>query len=351
MPTISKSKPELYLFLSVDIINSTKLKYPPELECKLTPEDSECPLSKKELNCPLTKSKCISKINDKDYWFTSIRRFYEEFPEQLKQQINSTKAEFGTPDIEDCKIWKLIGDEILFSVKINKKDEVPCIIKAFEKTIDEWYSNDEHKTIHLKGCAWIGQIPFIDKKVKVMDAIDFLGTSIDCGFRLGKYADENLIVLSIEVVDLCEKCNNFHLEIRYFKSEKLKGVLNNFNYPIFTLVLSNCQKTLEQELLFNENSIAIKSYIDAYYKKMEKEYPRNVSRINENIEEYLKDKADVANKIQLEDEESNIKSEIKLKETDNTETATLTEDYKKELEEYQKEFKKYLKTFFNEPKK
>lgn len=276
------STPELYLFLSADIIESTQLKY-----------------SKKN-------------IKNQHYWYNCFLRFYEDFPVQLENRINSLLKDFHLRTRIKPIIWKYIGDELLFYIKIQRENEVPCVITAFERTLSEWYANTENKFTKLKGCAWIGQFPFIDRRIVIENKkLDFLGTSIDCGFRLGKYASNNLIILSIEVVDLCLKCDISKLDIVYIKTEKLKGVLNGFNYPIFALIFTKI-KSDEHKYLYQKDAGNIESYINKYYEKFSKDFKEVISRIDSDIKSYLESKIELS-KIAI-NKTNSIKSENQLQE-------------------------------------
>ena len=214
-------EPELYLFFSVDIIDSTTLKYG-------------------------TKDK-PSLQN----WYNSILTFYEEFPTQFQVALDSVTSIFHLPSNIQLSTWKYSGDEILFFINIKNENEVPASIFAFERLLNEWYDPTDVKQIHLKGCAWIGQFPFIDRRLSIKQSdtdqnskLDFIGPSIDCGFRLGKYASRNQIVLSVEIVDLCRVCTDFSLNLYYLKSENLKGVLAQG---------SEAESSIPQEISIDEN--------------------------------------------------------------------------------------------------
>lgn len=178
MPNSKLETPQLYLFLSVDIIGSTQLKYDPE----------------KPIN-----------------WFNSFKAFYISFPDELKSKLKLVYDLEGlTYSEENLVVWKYAGDEILLFSTITQKDEVPCIILAFRKTLEDWFAKSPEK-LKIKGSAWIGQVPFIDRKIINIkkntnnELPDFIGPSIDCGFRIGKYSSQTEISISIEVADLCNK--------------------------------------------------------------------------------------------------------------------------------------------------
>lgn len=296
-------EPELYLFFSVDIIDSTTLNYG-------------------------TKDK-PSLQN----WYNSILTFYEEFPTQFQVALDSVTSIFHLPSNIQLSTWKYSGDEILFFINIKNENEVPASIFAFERLLNEWYDPTDVKQIHLKGCAWIGQFPFIDRRLSIKQSdtdqnskLDFIGPSIDCGFRLGKYASRNQIVLSVEIVDLCRVCTDFSLNLYYLKSENLKGVLGTLKYPIFVLVLSKANKSLEeQHLLHACHATDLKVFIDDYYTNMIEEHKNKVSKIDSHINNYLQSKKELSKNIISKDKAFDSESNMQEPETEGAPEADLNE--------------------------
>lgn len=273
MTNNSIDKPEIYLFISVDIINSTLLKYP-------------------------------ENGSENDNWYSLFTAFYKELPSTFLSSIQNLFRTFGLGECPKVQIWKYAGDEILFYVNIRIKNEIPAVIYSFERTLQEWYDPEDNKDVHIKGCAWIGQFPFIDRKIifseeinKADEAkrIDFIGPSIDCGFRLGKYASRNKIVLSVEVVDLCRQCSCQNFNFYYIRSENLKGVLGSLEYPIFVMLVGNANKSLEEKhLLSNCQQSNLENFIADYYRNFPDKYKNKISRIGYDIESYLASKSEIS---------------------------------------------------------
>ena len=260
--------PQLYLFLSVDIINSTAKKY--------------------DTNSPLD-------------WYSVFTDFYVSFPDELKMHLESEYAYRGelTYSPDKLVIWKHAGDEILFYIEITQKNEVPCIVSAFKKTLEDWYTPTDK--LDVKGCIWTGQTPFIDRKLPESSGskFDFIGPSIDCGFRLGKFASKNEIAISVEIADLLNGICWLQSSLYYLKSENLKGVLGTTKYPIFVVKLDNA-KTAEYDYLNTScRESDLDEYIAKYYSKMEEKFTGKVSRINNDIPSYLSSKKEICENITM----------------------------------------------------
>lgn len=286
-------KPQIYLFLSVDIIDSTKSKY--------------------------------DKKN-KSNWFNNFRNFYRTFPEDLKIKLGSEyKKRSLIYDDEKFVCWKYLGDEVLLYIEITQKDEVPCVIYAFKKTLEERISDnkEQEKKLKLKGTAWIGQTPFVDRKFPYgLDSstntksccFDFLGPSIDCGFRIGKYSSQTEIAISVEVADLCNYFSELQKSIFYKKSENLKGILGEkTKYPLFIIKLNGNDLSKEKEfkhLMKHCNEDELDKYIEWHYKKLAKLYKNKISRIQRDIKKYLKDNEPLSKEILAKDKEIKLQNQV-----------------------------------------
>lgn len=258
--------PRLYLFLSVDIIDSTAKKY-----------NTKSPID----------------------WYSVFTDFYVSFPDEFKIHMEAEYNYRGGLQYSTDKlvVWKHAGDEILFYVEITQEDEIPCIVSAFKKTLEDWYTPAEK--LDVKGCIWTGQVPFIDRRIQTTEDsnYDFIGPSIDCGFRLGKYASKNEIAISVEIAALLNGTSWLQSSLFYLKSENLKGVLGTKKYPIFILKLDNA-KTDEYDYLNSPcRPTDLNEYITKYYEEMTKEFPGKVSRIEKDIPAYLAGKKKLCEKI------------------------------------------------------
>ena len=94
--------PRIYLFLSVDIIDSTELKY-----------------------------------NSETDWINEIINFYSIFYETFTETIETTREYYSLKNHDKLITWKYSGDEILFYINISEDNEILSIIDAFAKTLEE----------------------------------------------------------------------------------------------------------------------------------------------------------------------------------------------------------------------
>jgi len=246
---ITKNTKELYCLFSVDIQNSTKNKY------------------------------------ENLFWDNIVYNFYEKIPLHFQALLK----EKGSSNI--LSIWKYVGDEILFYSKIDNISQIPITIQAFKETLEFFSKNSKEFTI--KGTAWTAQLNLIDKSFymnKTNDndnnTLDFIGPSVDCGFRLSKFSSNDYMAVSIEIVDLCKEDSLLQDALYFLSSESLKGVNNNERkYPIFLIKLNVVDKQNEELYLRNPcNYKSLCNFLDAYYDEPAiTKYNWCISRITKNF--------------------------------------------------------------------
>ncbi len=151
----------------------------------------------------------------------------------------------------ELKVWKRLGDEILFYVVIKDKTEMYKILEYIDNTltiIQESLSDDN--SIYAKSSVWAADITEYNETIKnynnvalstgcANDSLDFIGSDIDTGFRITKYVTKGRIIVCAKLAytlykmqcpDACKSNISEHLRIVSY--EKLKGVWNNRAYPI-----------------------------------------------------------------------------------------------------------------------
>ncbi len=306
----AKIEPELFLFLSVDIIGSTAIKYSPE-----------------------------NYVN----WYNNFISFYKSFPADFRSKITNEfsyrKIDFPEKNLVD---WKHSGDEIIFYFSVTKEDEIPFIVKAFKSTLEDWFSSDEKEKFPIKGCAWIGQVPFIDRKLEEHNDRnqDFIGPSIDCGFRIGKYASETEIAISVEVADLCNQFPDLQSSIFFLKKENLKGVFGTeTEYPIFIIHLDGDDTSEYKHLRQHCDKTKLNDYITDHYKNLGERYSNMISRVEKNIPKYLENK--------IPDSEEVISNDTRIK--PQAEAETVEQNAKGNEKNFQKINEEIGQTFTRQP--
>lgn len=231
------------------------------------------------LSCDLQNSTQF-KQKSVDGWIATFLAFYSEFPSLL-----ATKITDSYPDLRDrLSLWKAIGDELIFSVRLQSEKECSDAIDAWLATMLMFET--QHllgKTpMTLKGGAFLATVPSPDRRVaiprtvQIVDdrsqrdaeatneatlnnaeasgdfAMDFVGPSIDTGFRVLKFASRRYFVLTVEVAHLLFKHYSDGVQgdrrAYLLGTHVLKGVWSGQPYPVFALARELEKPTPAQSL-------------------------------------------------------------------------------------------------------
>lgn len=221
----------LRLFLSVDLVGSTAFKAESRVNTK-------CP------HCRDSRSE--------EPWNLVFESFYKDFPVELRRAYeNMTTRTACLPELPIPSIWKYLGDEILFYVTLKDYRHAIFHLYAFQKTLKMFSGHMEFKGLPLrcKGSAWLAGFPVNNIMIKPElppesypygVPVDFIGSSIDCGFRLSRLSTTRKLVVSLDLALMLatamEEPHDQDLDgvvFRYDGREVLKGVLHQTPYPIF----------------------------------------------------------------------------------------------------------------------
>ena len=142
---------------------------------------------------------------------------------QPKSQVQQPHPRAST------KVWKYIGDEVVLVADLTCKSRQAALhVLALAETIeyfnDKFSKNDKlHHKLSFKGTAWVAAFPVTnielnfetDKEGQTIK--DYLGPSIDLGFRLSKLASDDRLVISASLAYLIVSALAFDVE---YKGEK-----------------------------------------------------------------------------------------------------------------------------------
>lgn len=192
-------------------------------------------------------------------WVTTFETFYRDFPAKFR----STYAAQKTPQsgTDDCpKLWKAVGDELVFCGRVNNRKSVMIALMAFIQTLHDYrrsFSKDG-LPLNLKGAGWLASFPEPNRAVNLRSSgggtnyltasealeaaadsqpfeYDFLGKAIDTGFRVAGFAKPERFVLSVQLAKLLASCAQgagFDYDIRFEEPVALKGVNGGEAYPV-----------------------------------------------------------------------------------------------------------------------
>ena len=222
------------------------------------------------LSCDLQNSTQFKQKNKDKDWVATFLAFYTEFPAILSTQI-ATSCEA----LQDrLLLWKAVGDELIFSIRIQSELECSDAVEVWLRAMlafEEAHLLDK-TPMTLKGGAFLATVPSPDRRVAIprtvesvdrsqLDAeavneqtlnvavgedaftakyaMDFVGPSIDTGFRVLKYASRRYFVLTVEVAHILFKhysrMENDDRHAYLVGTHELKGVWGGKPYPVFAV--------------------------------------------------------------------------------------------------------------------
>jgi hypothetical protein len=201
-----------------------------------------------------------------DKWCLLFASFYTDFPTYFFNEYNALPvATHRDESVVDPPViptlWKFVGDEILFYAQLTDAMQTLEHLYAFRQALikyNERLKKDGVK-VRCKGTAWIAGFPINNRIMLIPNAqktlnsdetltnpsIDFIGSSIDCGFRLTKFATARNLVVSLDLLWMITQSLAYLPEsaksgytfldskIMYGGKHELKGIFSGKPYPIF----------------------------------------------------------------------------------------------------------------------
>lgn len=222
-------KPRLRLFLSVDLVGSTPYK------------------------------------QSRQVWRPEILSFYSNFDHIFRTQYQ-TFNESGKHNVPAPEFWKSNGDELLYVCELQGLSHAHAVMHVWVAALEEYrrVHHDISDQLDIKSTAWIGLFPVPNCEVfflrggaqqaasdpmlaqsELRDAWyadpttptitrDFVGPSIDTGFRLTSWSTPNRMVVSVDLAFLLTGAYSRGvgpLKLHVSGKEKLRGVIDDQPYP------------------------------------------------------------------------------------------------------------------------
>lgn len=217
----------LDLFLSVDMVGSSAFKFSTANSGSFDDDDDAS-----------------------EGWSQAIRKFYVNFHQTFLQRGRER------PDATSVFLWKALGDELVYRVTVQSLGETASVVSDFIAALHHTRSvvRSISRSLDLKGCGWVADFParnviidldglrgstqHVEDGIAHADAhgiLDFIGPSMDTGFRLGRLADRRKMVISVELAMLLAaraEVDRLPFGFGYDGREALKGILGGDAYPL-----------------------------------------------------------------------------------------------------------------------
>ncbi|HET6971628.1 MAG TPA: hypothetical protein VFH92_10920 [Phenylobacterium sp.] len=223
-------KPRLRLFLSVDLVGSTSYK------------------------------------QSRQQWSPEILSFYRNFDYALQAQYRAFSEGHRTA-LPAPEFWKSNGDELLYVCELQNLSHAHAVIHLWLAALNDYRAmGDATKPMDVKSTAWIGLFPAPNAEIffrrgappPASDAgdpvlaqadlreewyanpnnpaitRDFVGPSMDTGFRLTSWATPRRMIVSVDLAFVLTGAYTRGvgpLRLHFSGKDKLKGVIGNQPYP------------------------------------------------------------------------------------------------------------------------
>lgn len=325
-----ESKPRYRLFLSADLVGSVRSK-----------QKKIFPIVAGKINNDLPHSSVATLIppaQPNEDWFQLIDVFYRDFDYIFKSEWAHERdfRKLECPDVY-IKIWKTMGDELIYAIEVFRVEEIYVLVLAFIRTVRICHSLIDNSSapsnaadriaiyrqkvgipsssigLSISGTAWCAGFPFTNKQI-ILEFDDpedealkqnvrpewrnvmalkrfyeqpdhkrsqrfrseFVGPSVDTGFRLCGLSNPRKMPISVELAYILERSTFFgqnrdELRLNYDGRTELKGVLEGAPYPFFWIDMSQSDDfyQVEDALLNRSNSggVNVTQFCDAYFER------------------------------------------------------------------------------------
>lgn len=232
---------KLRLFCSIDMTGSTAFKY------RHQPWDGE------------------------SEWPKVIESFIEDVPLEVAKASQTQEI----PDSLQLRVWKMLGDEVLFQTTLTSYSDVVRHLSAV-KTAMTIYSQslkERDFSLGLKGTAWVAGFPVTNREVEIGDQTDYVGPAIDLGFRLAGHSTQRKFIVDCGIAMMliqAREAERLDLHPLFFDGcESLKGV--GAPYPLLWMSMANSQAECEDKLRQQQREPAewleLRDYLRDYYER------------------------------------------------------------------------------------
>lgn len=340
-------EPKFIVFLSVDLAGSTKIKQKQhhwDIGSNVETRSSEAKRYFGQGEWFFFLSEFYTKF--KIVFVEELRRVYLQYSERYAERTEHPPARNFQHFSDRLRRWKLIGDEIVFTMDVQTKDEVTLVSMGFRNALivfrkilfhetdifesggarDNEYlqirkKQYEHSSLDVKGTIWSAGFPISNREV-VVDAPnlpdsqdflgedpylrnlflveksrqvpigepspytqDFIGPSVDTGFRLSSIANPRKLIVSAEIAFIVAQSRGLNLNslsagcglkrdfcLGFDGRKAFKGVAGGSAYPVFWIDSGTAEglSVLEDDLLPRNTGIdleKVEEYLATFFRR------------------------------------------------------------------------------------
>lgn len=198
-------------------------------------------------------------------WLEEITDFIREFTQLHRARYDALQRERGVDPEQNprLELWKVLGDELVFKAEVTRGAEVEILTTAFCDTLGKYNARieEQHRrrreqrsqeggaSLRVKGSSWTAGFPVTNAVIHTGTVFDYIGPSMDMGFRLGTLATPQRLAISVELAWLLGAFEA-RLPYRFAGRTTIKGVAEGIGYPhLWIEVASTTYYEREMDLL------------------------------------------------------------------------------------------------------
>ncbi len=195
---------------------------------------------------------------DESSWMETFREFFETFPNTVSGQYERYLDALGESQAKALvghdvlTTWKFNGDEVLLQVRLHRYEESLLHVLAARDAALQCPGRWTRKgcTLGVKLTAWLAGFPVTNCIVRLplgasdgREVVDYLGPSMDLGFRLTHAADEGRFPLAADLALMLLHARGAlrmdEPKLYYDGRLALKGVTGGSPYPLVWMAGTN----------------------------------------------------------------------------------------------------------------
>jgi class 3 adenylate cyclase len=188
------------------------------------------------LSADLAGSTAFKQQSRLEEWQDFFREFYRQLPAMVERHWLHRRL-----SMHRLEPWKLIGDEIVFSMPLTHHMQARQAIDVFRSAVSDYRKSvlrQKDARLDVKCAGWTAGFPVGNIIVEPLDGLgeDYVGPGMDIGFRLVKASSPRRMLLSVELAWLLTLPETKSAQPLFVGSGlDLKGVARGSSYPCIWL--------------------------------------------------------------------------------------------------------------------
>jgi methylase of polypeptide subunit release factors len=198
-------------------------------------------------------------------WPNRFEGFFRDFTRSFKEGVVSMRAGTKAALLEPPELWKINGDELLFTElvypdKEQQHDALRTSLATFVELVQRTDGQYLNEGLGVRACAWTAGFPLRNKRLQIVQGgirlleagrrdpetgannsvpvtvKDYIGRDMDLGFRLAAEAAPGKVICSLDLAEFVlglpapKRLGVWHVGWAH-----LKGILDSQPYPLLWL--------------------------------------------------------------------------------------------------------------------